>query len=220
MATPQLQGRVLLVEDTRDVRKVIARFIEFTGLEVIGCESGEAALSEVDARPFQMAIIDIGLPGMDGMETLQELRRRGHQFPCLALSGNVTPSLLERWVQLSGQGFIRKPVARRMLQEQLERWLAPMGNATHGSGALQSRFVAAMVDASRDLRSAVVQRDRKRVTEIAHRMKGTCGAFKASEVAEAAARVLRCVEASEQSPSELDKAFAEVAEAVGRLSLA
>ncbi len=209
---------MLLVEDARDVRMVISRLIEHAGVTVTACESGEEALRLSAIVSFDMAIIDLGLPGMNGFETMKALRQAGHHFPCLALSGNSTPSNHALWLELDGQSFIAKPVVRRTLFDQLERWLAPMAEAEAPTGNLQDRFIESMVQNNSTLREAVTARDYKRVVEIAHRMKGTCGAFKASEVASAAADLLRCAEGDVQDPRNLDLAYAVVADAVGRLS--
>jgi len=218
MPKPQLTGRVLLIEDTRDVRTVIARLLAFNCSEVIECASGEDGLAAIREATPDLAIIDLGLPGISGFETLQAIRTDGHDFPCLALSGESTVANHTRWLELDGQGFVRKPVARRALEGHLRRWLEPMDKQTSATASLQSRFVSSMVESTSALRDAVKGRDLDRVMEIAHRMKGTCGAFRASELSSAAARVLHCVEAESGGSERLDEAFAEVAEAVARLA--
>ena len=218
MPKPQLRGRVLLVEDARDVRTVIARLIAFNCSEVIECASGEEGLDAIREAAPDLAIIDLGLPGISGFETLESIRRAGHNFPCLALSGDSTAANHTRWLELNGQGFVRKPVARRDLDNHLHRWLEPLDKQSSAAGSLQSRFVSSMVDSTSTLREAVKRRDLDRVMEIAHRMKGTCGAFRASELSKAAARVLHCVDADSGEPARLDEAFTELAEEVARLA--
>lgn len=207
------------MEDARDVRLVISRLVEHTGLTVEGCESGEEALERADRRSFELALIDIGLPGIDGFETLKALRAAGHGFPCLALSGDSGPESRAAWLKLGGQGFLGKPVARRRLVDDLTRWLAPMGAAASTRGNLNQRFVTAMMESNRSLREAIATRDYGSIVEIAHRMKGTCGTFRATDAANAAALVLRCVETRDKDPDSLDRAYDELAEAVARLSI-
>jgi len=218
MPKPQFTGRVLLIEDARDVRTVIARLIAFNCSEIIECASGEEGLAAIREAAPDLAIIDLGLPGISGFETLENIRKAGHDFPCLALSGDSTTANHTRWLELDGQGFVRKPVARRALEAHLRRWLEPMDKQSSTKASLQSRFVSSMVESTSALRDAVKRRDLERVMEIAHRMKGTCGAFRASELSSAAARVLHCVEDESREPARLDEAFTEVAEAVGRLA--
>jgi len=214
----QLTGHLLLVEDARDVRQVITRLIEHAGVTVTACGTGEEGLSASETTPIDLAIIDLGLPGISGFETLKALREAGHVFPCLALSGDSSRANHALWLELDGQGFISKPVARRVLFDDLERWLAPMSEASPPTGTLQARFISSMIESSGALRRAVEERNDKQIIEIAHRMKGTCAAFKATEVASAAAHVLSCAEDDARDPARLASAYAEVAEAVGRLS--
>jgi len=197
---------------------VITRLVEYAGVLVTGCASGEEALRVAQSTSFDMAIIDLGLPGISGFETLEALRGAGHHFPCLALSGDSTPANHSLWLELNGQGFISKPVARRGLYDDLEHWLAPMSEASPPTGSLQARFISSMIESSGSLREAVQHRNYREIIEIAHRMKGTCGAFKASEVASAAAQVLRYAQDGERQTERLDRAYSEVAEAIGRLS--
>ena len=214
----KLEGQLLLVEDARDVRMVISRLIEYTGLTVDAHASGEEAIRASESSSFHMAIIDLSLPGISGFETLKALRAAGHHFPCLALSGDSTPANRTLWIELSGQGFISKPVAKRELFAHLERWLAPMGQASRPSGTLHERFISAMIESNRELRQAVSDRNDKLVVQIAHRIKGTCGAFKAVEVATAATTVLRCLEDEDRDHDTLERAYWDVAEAIARLS--
>ncbi len=197
---------------------VISRLIEYTGLTVDAHDSGEEAIRASESSSFDMAIIDLSLPGISGFETLKALRDAGHHFPCLALSGDSTPANRTLWIEQSGQGFIAKPVAKRKLFAHLERWLAPMGQASKPSGTLHDRFISAMIESNRDLRQAVSERNQKLIIEIAHRMKGTCGAFKAVEVATAATTVLRCLESDDRNHDSLERAYRDVAEAIARLS--
>lgn len=219
MKNVTLEGHLLLVEDTRDVRFVISRLIEYTGVSVDGCESGEDALRLSEHTAFDLALIDLGLPGISGFETLRALRAAGHNFPCFALSGDSSQHNHALWLECGGQGFISKPVAKRKLYAHLERWLAPMGAAATTSGSLQERFITAMIEHHASLREAVAARDYKRVVEIAHRMKGTCGTFRASEAANAAARVLRSVEGEVKDEENLDRAYEELAQAIAQLSV-
>jgi DNA-binding response OmpR family regulator len=214
----RLEGHLLLVEDARNVRLVISRLIEHSGVSVEACQSGEDALRLSKNTSFDMAIIDLGLPGISGFETLKALRQAGHHFPCLALSGDSNTVNRSLWLELGGQGFISKPVARRKLFDDLERWLAPMGGASGPSGTLHERFVSAMIESNRALHEVVAARDYGKIVEIAHRMKGTCGTFRASEAANAAALVLRCVELENRDNDSLDRATSELAEAIARLS--
>lgn len=70
-------GPVLIVEDDTDVRQLLVRRLTRAGHRTAAVDSGEAALQAVDADPPSLAIVDIGLPGMDGWEFIRRFRALG-----------------------------------------------------------------------------------------------------------------------------------------------
>lgn len=154
-----------------------------------------------------MALIDLGLPGISGFETLRQLREGGHVVTCLALSGDSGAESVARWAEMGGQGFVGKPVARRLLYRELARWLGPtLTGLAGGTGDLQARFVTSMASSYADLEAALASGSLGQALHLAHRIKGTSGAFGAREIAEAAALVERRVR--DHDGEELDGAMA------------
>jgi DNA-binding response OmpR family regulator len=74
MAESALEGRILLIEATRDVSLVVTRLMEHMGLQVDAFASGEAGISAAGRATYDVALIDLGLPGISGFETLRQLR--------------------------------------------------------------------------------------------------------------------------------------------------
>src|SRR5207248_791218 len=68
---------VLLVEDEPRLREMLVRAVTDMGFEAHGVGSGEAALRAIEEKPFEVVVLDLNLPGMDGMELFEALRRRG-----------------------------------------------------------------------------------------------------------------------------------------------
>ena len=78
--------RILVVEDDRGVRESLAMVLEFQGLEVLQANTGEDALVSVAEHDPQAIILDINLPGIDGLEVCRRLRARGDDRPVLMLT--------------------------------------------------------------------------------------------------------------------------------------
>ena len=68
--------RILVVDDEPKIREVVAAYLRRDGFEVIEAGDGPAALAKFAAGPIDLVVLDIMMPGMDGIEVLQELRRR------------------------------------------------------------------------------------------------------------------------------------------------
>jgi signal transduction histidine kinase/CheY-like chemotaxis protein len=67
-------GRILVVEDEAAVREVLVDVLGGRGHEVVACEDGTAALAQVDGRPFDLALVDLSMPGLSGWDVAKGLR--------------------------------------------------------------------------------------------------------------------------------------------------
>ncbi len=106
---------VLAVDDTATNRMVIGKLLERLGCRATLLESGEAALALLERRAFDLALIDISMPGMDGVATLRELRRRERRagrapMPALAVTANAFPHQVAQYRAAGFAGHVAKPV--------------------------------------------------------------------------------------------------------------
>lgn len=77
---------LLLVEDEPHIAKGLVFNLEEEGYQVIHVESGEQALEQLSNKPFALVILDLMLPGIDGLEVCEHLREQGNQIPILMLT--------------------------------------------------------------------------------------------------------------------------------------
>jgi DNA-binding response OmpR family regulator len=78
--------RILIIEDERKVLAGLERGLQGHGYEVVGEATGEAGLERALAQPFDCVVLDLLLPGRDGLQILADLRRRGNKVPVLILT--------------------------------------------------------------------------------------------------------------------------------------
>jgi two-component system, OmpR family, response regulator MprA len=78
--------RVLIVDDDRSLRDALRRALMLGGYETVSVASGEEALAQVDKGPPDALVLDIGLPGLDGLEVCRRLRDDGNRVPVLMLT--------------------------------------------------------------------------------------------------------------------------------------
>lgn len=83
MAGPAPQ--LLIVDDDRALAAMLLEYLELQGFQVITAGSGEQALAELSHRPIDLIVLDLGLPGIDGFETLHRLRLE-HAMPVIMLT--------------------------------------------------------------------------------------------------------------------------------------
>lgn len=72
---------VLVVDDDAGIRKAFSLSLEETGYTVKAVESGQKALEELEGGSFDLILLDLKMPGMNGIETLREIRRRDPEIP-------------------------------------------------------------------------------------------------------------------------------------------
>ncbi len=120
--TGETAGRVLVVDDEPGVREALDGILRDEGFEVTTVESGEDALAAFTERSFDAVLLDIWLPGKDGLEVLMELRERAVEAEVVMISGHGTIETAVRATKLGAFDFVEKPLS-------LEKTLLVLRNA-------------------------------------------------------------------------------------------
>ncbi|WP_024547072.1 response regulator transcription factor [Picosynechococcus sp. NKBG15041c] len=109
--------RVLLIEDDELFRLGLAtRLQQEPLLEIIAeAEDGETALSLVTQQEFDIVILDVGLPGIGGVETCRQIKQLLPHLPILVLTSHSQPTLIHRLIEAQAQGYCLKGVAAESL---------------------------------------------------------------------------------------------------------
>jgi CheY-like chemotaxis protein len=117
---------VLVVDDHALNRTIAVGKLAALGHHAVAVASGQEALDAIEARHFDMVLMDCQMPDMDGYQTSAEIRRReagtGVRLPIVALTADATTESRERCVAAGMDDFIEKPFARETLAEQLAKW--------------------------------------------------------------------------------------------------
>jgi DNA-binding NtrC family response regulator len=104
------QRTVLLVDDEEDFVEVLAERLEARGLTVDTAANGELALEKAGKRPFDAIVLDMAMPGMNGIETLQGLLRINPDLQVILLTGRATLGQAVEAMKLGALDFLEKPV--------------------------------------------------------------------------------------------------------------
>ena len=127
---PKLAGRVLLVDDGPTNRKLVSLLLERAGATVFTAEHGEAALHMIAEAPFDVVLMDMQMPVMDGYTATRELRKRGVTTPVIALTANAMQGDRDTCLEAGCDGYLGKPVDRDQLFAVVADALARKGSAT------------------------------------------------------------------------------------------
>lgn len=122
-----LGAKILVVEDNPLNQEIIASLLETWGCEVDLAETGLEALDVLRDGFPQLVLMDIQLPGMDGVETTAKIRqlRGGKELPVVAVTANALPGDREKYLASGMDDYIAKPIDPALLKQLLTRWLNP-----------------------------------------------------------------------------------------------
>ena len=121
---PLQEVRILLVDDNASNRLVASTMLERLGAEVFAAESGQAAIDCALAAPFDLILMDIQMPEMDGMEATRRLRANpgaNRLTPIIALTANVLSHQRAAYEASGMQGVVSKPISPRELLGEISR---------------------------------------------------------------------------------------------------
>jgi two-component system nitrogen regulation response regulator NtrX len=106
---------VLVVDDDKSVRDSIKLILEYEKFDVHFAEDGPTALSRLSAAPFDLVLLDIKMPGMDGMKVLQQIRETKPYLPVVMISGHGTVETAVEATKMGAYDFLSKPLDRDRL---------------------------------------------------------------------------------------------------------
>jgi DNA-binding response OmpR family regulator len=101
--------RILVVEDDRDVAEYIRRELEDEGHAVTVCHDGSAGLLTAERTAFDIIVLDVMLPYMDGLEVTRRLRRGSVQTPILLLTARDAPEEIVKGLDSGADDYLTKP---------------------------------------------------------------------------------------------------------------
>jgi CheY-like chemotaxis protein/HPt (histidine-containing phosphotransfer) domain-containing protein len=217
-----LDGRILLVEDAIGTQRLVTLLLGKAGAKVSAVENGqlavEAALAAREAgEPFDVILMDMQMPVMDGYEATSRLRQRGYTGPIVALTANAMAEDCQKCLDAGCNGYVTKPIDRERLLATVAPWAA-LGR-THSSsadlstsetqastatlptliyshlatdpdiGEIVDVFVQELRGWINDLDAHGKSRDWTQLAQTAHRIKGAAGSYGFDEVTPCAARL-------------------------------
>jgi signal transduction histidine kinase/CheY-like chemotaxis protein/streptogramin lyase len=128
---------ILVVEDDPTVAEVVTGLLESLGHRTAHAPHGLAALTEIAGSRYDLAFVDLDLPGLDGFELARILRRQGNALALVALTARADAQA-EPLAQAAGMhGFLRKPVTSRLLQACIDHTMAGMRATLSGEQPTQ-----------------------------------------------------------------------------------
>ena len=151
--------RIYLVDDDPAVRKSLSRVLREGGWSVETFESAEAYLSRPDPRQGGCLVLDVTMPGLDGLQLQRRLAEAGQALPIVFLTGHGDIPMTVQAIKSGAADFLTKPVSSQALLAAVRAALAEDGVARRARAeidALEQRY-AKLTTREREVLAAVVQ---------------------------------------------------------------
>ena len=129
-----MKRRVLIVDDEPGVRESVSMVLK-DAYEPVAVSSGQEALQAVAAQPVDVVLLDIVMPGMDGLQVLEEIHARHPQLPVIMLTATKTVKTAVDAMKLGAFDYLTKPFDVDELRIVLDKATQQRGPGARGRGA-------------------------------------------------------------------------------------
>jgi two-component system, OmpR family, response regulator len=113
--------KVLVVDDEDDFRETIVKRLQKRKMKAQGVESGGNALDLIDAQSFDVVVLDVKMPGLDGIETLREIKKRKPLIEVILLTGHASMESGIEGIRLGAFDYVMKPANLDELVEKMRQ---------------------------------------------------------------------------------------------------
>jgi signal transduction histidine kinase len=122
---PLLQKRILLADDNALNTLLFSEYLQAEGYQVVLARNGQEALASVTQADFDLILMDIQMPIMDGLTTIRQLRQQAQfqHLPIIAVTALAMPGDQQRCLQAGATEYIPKPVQLKHLNQRIQHWL-------------------------------------------------------------------------------------------------
>lgn len=110
LSTDKLSGHVLLVEDNIHNQILIAKYVKKIGLIVDVANNGKEAIDKISNQSYDLILMDIQMPVMDGLETIRRLRSTGYKTPIISLTANALQEDRKKCFDAGADDYLSKPI--------------------------------------------------------------------------------------------------------------
>lgn len=227
---PKLAGRLLLVDDSEDNRLILHYYLHPTGLEIEMAQNGREAVIRARARPYDLILLDMQMPEVDGYAAAHELRQAGYQQPIIALTAHAMPEDRVRCLRAGCTDYLAKPVTVANLYAMLTRYVQPVSQIESATIPLQSTlnlddpgladlarsFIGRLDERLDSLTAAFAANDLPKCGSIAHSTKGAAGMYGFRPLSEVSAQIEQAVR-RQDDPATLPPLIQEFGDLVRRI---
>lgn len=186
-----VKGKVLLAEDNPDNQRLISMYLKKIGAEVCIANNGKEAIALTGTDDFDLILMDMQMPVMNGVDATRQLRSAGYKKPIVALTANAMKEDMDNFFHAGCDDFIKKPVSRQHFIDTVARYMTPYKTEKENMTPITSsvladepemldlvqRFISKLPSYIENINKSYKSSDWERLRSDVHDLKGTSGNY-------------------------------------------
>jgi len=191
LPSESLVGTVLLAEDNLDNQQLLSLLLRRLGAEVTLADNGRIAVEKAEAGDFDLILMDMQMPEMDGLQATRLLREHGYDKPVVALTANAMNEDKNRCLDAGCNDFLTKPIEKKQFYEVVVSYLRSRDKDESEVEPIKSalleddpeiieivhNYIKNLPEVLKHIEEALQQEDWEHLKDLAHQVKGTGGNF-------------------------------------------
>jgi len=179
-SSTEITGRVLVAEDGEDNQQFLSFLLKRAKVDFVLAENGEKALNMARAQSFDLILMDMQMPIMDGYAATRTLREEGCNIPIIALTANTMKADVERCFEVGCTDFVPKPFEVARFLEKVRGYLSSSPKRARRMPVQEEEdpilgFINRLPTRVTDLQRSEGEKDWAWLQVLAHRLKGAAG---------------------------------------------
>lgn len=193
---PELRGHILCADDNEDNRQLVAYLVAKTGAQLTLVEDGQQALNATEDSKFDLILMDMQMPEMDGLQATTILKQRGFHAPIIMLTANVDSSSKKNMLTAGAKAHFAKPIDSQSFYAMLSEYLAEgtskdqhhqadiynksVNKINHKGSEFEQliqNYRLSFKTKLADIQTASEQQDWPQIKSLMHKLKGSAGSY-------------------------------------------
>ncbi|MGJ8680638.1 ATP-binding protein [Paraglaciecola sp.] len=181
---PQLEGHILCVDDNEDNRQLVAYLVNKTGADLSLAENGRQAITLSQNTPFDLVLMDMQMPEMDGLQATKKLLEQGFEAPIIMLTANVDSKSKKEVIDAGAREHFAKPIDTQSFYALLTQYLGRDDKFEDQAIPVNAQFDelienyrSSFAEKLSSIQQAVDIKDWPEISKMMHNLKGSAGSY-------------------------------------------